>query len=274
VSIVTLVCDEINIDTVIRLVEAQGYRRSTAQSLCELEDEARNIPDLAVLATENDGLSQICEMDRQGIRYWLVGVGALPGAVWTRLPRKPHAHVPSADAAGARYLAQLLDDWCEREIPRVDCFHFSFRRGVPPSADWVLDVRFLDSPYWDPALRGLKTDAPEVSRYVTNQPAAQVLLERFAEMLTELLPDFVSQRRTVVRIGVGCTGGEHRSQAMAEALVSRINMTGRATARHVMEPSIFVPSEPGYDWPNTSHAQKPESNEEYEPQKSIGDATG
>jgi P-loop ATPase protein family len=240
VAIVTLLCDERNIEAVARTVEAQGYRRSVAQSLHELTGEVARTPDLAILVTGTDGATQVSEMDDHEVRYWLVGVGAVPEASWSRLRRKPHALVPSADANGGLYLAQLLDDWRVRQIPRIDLFHFSFRSGVPPSADWVIDVRFLESPYWVPALRTLDSRSAEIARYVTEQPAARVLLTQFTSMLTELLPSFVSQGRTVVRVGVGCTGGEHRSNAMAEALVSSINTTGRAAARHVTAPPAFL----------------------------------
>jgi hypothetical protein len=246
VSIVTLLCDGGNVEAVSRLLDAEGYQRSAAESLPELKGEIARTPDLALLVTGPEGITRVCEMDENELRYWLVGVGAVPAAWWSRLRRKPHASVLSAEADGALYLTQLLDDWRIRDIPRVDVFHFSFRSGVPPAADWVIDVRFLNSPYWVPALRTLDSRAPEIARYVTEQPAAQVLLKQYTSMLIELFPSFVMQCRSVVRIGVGCTGGEHRSHAMAEALVSSLNSTGCATARHVTAPPAFLTPDPQY----------------------------
>ena len=239
-SIVTLLCEEVRVADVRRMAEDQGYRPSDAHSLNELNEEGAQTPDLAILVASERAISLIQEMDLHGLRYWLLAIGSVPPEWALRIPRKPHALVPSAYGSDRLYVERLLDDWRDREIPRVDCFHFSYREGVPPSADWVLDVRFLESPYWVPRLRGLESDSTEVTRFVTQQPAAARLLRQFTSMLTDVLPEFLRQRRTVLRVGVGCTGGEHRSQAMAEALVASINATGCATAKHLTKPPVFL----------------------------------
>jgi P-loop ATPase protein family len=243
VSIVTLLCDDRRVADLRRLAEAQGYCASVARSLTELSEEVAQAADLAILVADARGVTLVREMDMQGLRYWLLAIGAVPPSLASRLPRKPHARIPSADGLDRSYLERLLDDWRDRQTPRIDCFHFSYREGVPPSADWVLDVRFLESPYWDPRLRGLESDSPEVAQFVTEQPAATRLLRQFTSMLTEVLPGFLQQRRTVVRIGVGCTGGEHRSQAMTDALVASINATGCATAKRLAAPPVFLAHE-------------------------------
>jgi P-loop ATPase protein family len=240
VSIVTLLCEDGCVEDLRRLAEDQGYRPSVARSLTEVCDEAMHAPDLAILVADSRGVTLVHEMDMRGLRYWLLAIGAVPPSLASRLPRKPHARVPSADGSDRLYLERLLDDWRDRQLPRVDCFHFSYREGVPPSADWVLDVRFLESPYWVPRLRGLESDSREIAQFVTEQPAAARLLRQFTSMLIDMLPDFVQQRRTVIRIGVGCTGGEHRSQAMTDALVASINATGCATAERLNAPPVFL----------------------------------
>jgi hypothetical protein len=240
VSVVTLLCEEAWIADVTRVVQDQGYRLSTARSLGELSEEVARAPDLAIVVADPDGIALVGEMDRHGLRYWLLSIGVVPPAFALRLPRKPHAVVPSTEGMDRAYLERLLDDWHERDIPRIDCFHFSYRHGVPPTADWVLDVRFLESPYWVPRLRGLESDSPEVAQFVTDQPSAARLLRQFTSMLTDVLPDFVRQNRTALRVGVGCTGGEHRSHAMVAALVASINATGCATARRLADPPAFL----------------------------------
>lgn len=245
-SLVILLCDDDAIEPVAALVETQGYSRSAACTMQQLRDALTEKPDVAALLSATDALHVLHEMDEHGMRYWLLCIGAAPAAWAPLLPRKPHAMVPTAHAAGGRFIEQLLDDWRDRMVPRVDCFHFSFRDGVPACADWVLDVRFLESPHWVPALRAEPADSPEVAAYITGQPAAQMLLRDFTAMLIDLLPGFIRQRRTVIRIGVGCTGGEHRSVAMADALVASINATERATARHLDEPPAFLPHDVPY----------------------------
>ena len=243
-SIVTLLCEDGRVGDLRILAEDQGYRLSVARILAEVCDEATQSADLAILVADPRGVSLVRDMDTQGMRYWLLAIGAVAPLLASRLPRKPHARVPSTDGSHRAYLERLLDDWRDRQTPRIDCFHFSYREGVPPSADWVLDVRFLESPYWVPRLRGMESDSPEVARFVTEQPAAARLLQQFTSMLTGVLPGFVQQRRTVLRVGVGCTGGEHRSQAMTAALVASINATGCATARHLADPPVFLAHDP------------------------------
>jgi P-loop ATPase protein family len=243
-SIVTLLCEDRRIADVSRVAEDQGYCLSVARNLSELSHEVGRAPDLAILVADDRGVTLIREMDMQGLRYWLLAIGAVPPAWSSRLPRRPHALVPSVEGLDGLYLERLLDDWRDREIPRVDCFHFSYRDGVPLAADWVLDVRFLESPYWVARLRDLESDSQEIARFVTEQPAAARLLRQFTSMIADVLPAFVQQRRTVLRIGVGCTGGEHRSHAMAEALVASINATGYASARHLAEPPAWLANDP------------------------------
>lgn len=192
--------------------------------------------DLVLLVTDRAGLTAVQALDDALVRYWLVFVEPIPLEWKTALPRKAHASVSLASERGLRRLLDLLDDWRFRQVPRVDFFHFSYRDGAPPTADWVLDTRFLDSPHWVSELRnglGLESD---VAEYVTSQPGAAILLECFVAMLIKLLPFYVGQRRTVLRIGVGCTGGQHRSQAMARALAARVRETGLAQARYIAQP--------------------------------------
>ncbi len=190
-------------------------------------------PDLVLLASTASDLRAVVELDAQAVRYWLLAVGELPPAWLMTLPRTPHRALRSAVGEDRRRLEQLLDDWRERTLPRVDCFHFSFREGLPADADWVVDARFLDSPHWAAELRDLDPEDEAAQRYVTSQPAARVLLDHFTEMLVALLPEYVRQRRTVIRVAVGCTGGRHRSQVIAVQLVRRINASGIALARRM-----------------------------------------
>lgn len=237
-SLVAVVCDPEVRPALEQMAARLGYKLvepAPAQPLTRLTGAA---PDILLVVDRRGGVESVAEMDRRGIRYWLLHVGQVPASWSQRLPRKPHARVEEFTGAGEEYVARLLDDWKDRPMPRVDCFHFSFREGVPPAADWVLDVRFLDSPHW---AAGIAVDDQAAQfGYVTSQPAAEVLLSRFTAMLLPLLPEFAAQRRTVLRIALGCTGGQHRSQAMTDALVARINATGAAVARRLERPPCFL----------------------------------
>ena len=95
---------------------------------------------------------------------------------------------------------------------------FGFKHGVPFDADLVFDVRFLTNPYWDPELKPLSGLEAKVRDYVLEQPTAI----RFLELVTELVdltgPAYRAEGKEQLRIALGCTGGYHRSIALAEEL--------------------------------------------------------
>ncbi len=109
---------------------------------------------------------------------------------------------------------------------------FGFRRGVPQNADLVFDVRFLPNPYYDTELRpqcGL--DSP-VREFVESQPATKRFLDHVEGMLSFLLPEYAAEGKTYLTVAFGCTGGRHRSVAMAcmvNEMLSRKGYTATVT---------------------------------------------
>lgn len=103
---------------------------------------------------------------------------------------------------------------------------FGFKYGIPLDADLVADMRFLPNPYWEPDLRTQTgIDAP-VNDYVVAQPAAKLWLDKYTELLQIALPGYLQEGKRFVTIGIGCTGGQHRSVAMAENLSARLVIAG------------------------------------------------
>jgi len=100
----------------------------------------------------------------------------------------------------------------------VDVVSFGFKKGVPRVVDVLLDVRFLPNPHWRPDLRPLTGLSDEVSRYVLEQPDAIEFLRRTRDLLDFLLPRYEAEGKSYLTIGIGCTGGRHRSVAIAEEL--------------------------------------------------------
>ena len=117
--------------------------------------------------------------------------------------------------------------------PAIFVLSFAYSRGVPPDADFVFDVRFLSNPHHVPALRPLTGREPEVARYVRDDPAYGRFFEGMVAMLTPLLPAFEQDGRSYLTIALGCTGGRHRSVAVAEHLAETLG-GGRwqVTVRH------------------------------------------
>ena len=90
----------------------------------------------------------------------------------------------------------------------------------------MLDVRFLPNPHWDESLRPLTGLDPAVSQYVFEQPIAGEFIEKVTALLYLIIPAYVDEGRSYLTIGIGCTGGRHRSVAVAEALAAELRSTG------------------------------------------------
>jgi UPF0042 nucleotide-binding protein len=103
---------------------------------------------------------------------------------------------------------------------------FGFKYGVPLDADFVFDMRFLPNPFWVPELRPLTgRDAP-VADYVLGRKEARSFADRVAAMMEPVFAGYLSEGRRYATVAVGCTGGKHRSVAVAEHLAGRLQGEG------------------------------------------------
>jgi UPF0042 nucleotide-binding protein len=102
---------------------------------------------------------------------------------------------------------------------------FGFKYGTPVDADVVLDVRFLDNPYFVPELKALSGLDEPVSRHVLGSPEAMEFLKRFSALLEYVMPRYEREGKSYLTIAIGCTGGRHRSVAIAEALARSVSAT-------------------------------------------------
>jgi RNase adapter protein RapZ len=105
---------------------------------------------------------------------------------------------------------------------------FGYKNGLPLDADLVFDCRFLPNPHWVDELRPLTGLDGPVRDYVLDQPAAGDFLANLETMLAQLLPAYVAEGKAYLTIALGCTGGRHRSVAIAEELARRLREQGRA----------------------------------------------
>ncbi|MCL2672540.1 MAG: RNase adapter RapZ [Clostridiales bacterium] len=104
---------------------------------------------------------------------------------------------------------------------------FGYKRGVPVDADIVLDTRFVENPFYIPALRPLSgLDAP-VRDFVMTQPYMETFLNKAEELLHDLLPHYQTQDKHLLRVAFGCTGGRHRSVAATEEMARRFRNHGQ-----------------------------------------------
>ncbi len=109
----------------------------------------------------------------------------------------------------------------------VTVVSFGFRFGLPAHADLVLDVRFLPNPYFVPGLRPLPGTDPAVRDFVLGQPDAAAFLDRIVELGSFLLPRYRAEGKSYLTVAIGCTGGKHRSVAIAGELARRLEAGGQ-----------------------------------------------
>ena len=128
--------------------------------------------------------------------------------------------------------AQFSEDEETRPM-RVSIRSFGFKHGSPRDVDLLFDVRFLPNPHWVPELKDLRGTDPAVSEYVLNADGAKEFVDRVDELLAFVIPRFQAEGKSYLSIGIGCTGGHHRSVAIAEELQKRVSEHEvRAAVRH------------------------------------------
>lgn len=103
---------------------------------------------------------------------------------------------------------------------------FSFRQGLPREADLVFDVRFLDNPHWEPELRPLTGQQPEVASYIEKDKDYQPFMDNLERLILPLLPRYQQEGKSYFTIAIGCSGGRHRSVFVAEQLATRLASVG------------------------------------------------
>ena len=109
----------------------------------------------------------------------------------------------------------------------VNVVSFGFRHPTPQSAELLFDVRFLPNPYFEERLRPLSGSDPEVAEYVLKHPRGAALVDRLLDLLDFLLPLYDAEGKAYLTVGIGCTGGRHRSVAIANALAAELRGAGR-----------------------------------------------
>jgi UPF0042 nucleotide-binding protein len=161
--------------------------------------EARRSGVQASIAEERRLLARTREMANHVVDTTGLSIGQLKDRLFGLVPREPTA-----------------------DELRVDIVTFGFKYGIPLEADIVFDVRFLTNPYWEPELKPLSGLEPSVRDFVLSQPAATRFLELVAELIELTAPAYRAEGKEQLRVALGCTGGYHRSIALAEALAGRL----------------------------------------------------
>ena len=107
----------------------------------------------------------------------------------------------------------------------ITVLSFGFKYGIPSDADLVFDVRFLPNPYYIEELRPQSGNDPEVRDYVMKNDKAGIFLKQLVDMVEFLIPNYIMEGKTQLVIGIGCTGGKHRSVTLANELYEALEKT-------------------------------------------------
>jgi UPF0042 nucleotide-binding protein len=237
------------------------------ESLLELtETPGRDVPRLAV-AVDVRGRSffaalrnALADLEKRGVEHRVLFLDAIDEALVRRFEsvRRPHPlqgdgrlldgiirerkaldelrsladTVIDTSFLNVHQLAHSVSDiFSDDRAPalRVSVVSFGFKYGLPLDADHVADVRFLPNPFWVPDLRPHTGLDPDVRAYVLGQPGAEPFLSAYVRALDPVLEGYVTEKKRYATVAVGCTGGKHRSVAMAEEIAKRLAGDGVQT---------------------------------------------
>jgi RNase adapter protein RapZ len=198
-----------DLETAVHAFESAGFEARRAQEVDP--PAARDV----MLALEGDAPEALRQADRLGLRYVLVHVGRDDGVRGGTYDRAHHRVRPDD-------LPQLAARLRSREGMLVSCLAFGYKQGLPASADWVVDTRFLDNPYWVEELREQSGLDEPVRQHVLRQPAAERLIDDLSRLLRDLVPLYRYQNRSELTLAFGCTGGRHRSVVVGRELARRL----------------------------------------------------
>jgi UPF0042 nucleotide-binding protein len=126
-------------------------------------------------------------------------------------------------------LKALVSQYVLKEIQTgrlaVHIMSFGFKYGIPAEADLIIDVRFLPNPYFVPELRESDGTKPEVESYVKDRDDTRAFLDRYLDLLQFLFPRYEKEGKSYLTVGVGCTGGRHRSVVIAREIFNHFKDT-------------------------------------------------
>jgi UPF0042 nucleotide-binding protein len=211
-----------------------------------------------------DAAAQLDALDRQGSRPHVLFFDASDELLMRRYSETRHRH--PLEAAGGVQLSieeerRRLVDLRERADKVIDTTHltvkdlrdtlhslygegtagmlvhlvsFGYKYGLPPSADLVFDVRFMENPFYIEALRPLSGSDEPVREFVLGHPATHAFLDRLMPLLEFALPRYEEEKKARLGIAFGCTGGRHRSVAIADEVARRLrsSWTGEVIVEH------------------------------------------
>lgn len=148
-------------------------------------------------------------------------------AVLAELRERAHLVIDTSDLNVHQLRDTISAEAGEEDRPlTVNIVSFGYRNGLPADADYVADVRFLANPHWVPDLKPLTGLDPAVRDYVLGSEGAREFVDAYAGLLAGVIDLYRAHDKHSITVGIGCTGGKHRSVAVAEAIGERLRSEG------------------------------------------------
>ncbi|HAJ95144.1 MAG TPA: RNase adapter RapZ, partial [Actinobacteria bacterium] len=126
----------------------------------------------------------------------------------------------------AEIAERVMTDIEKSKLMQISVISFGYKHGCPENMDIVMDVRFLPNPFYEEELKELTGKNKKVRDFVINREETKKFLRIFEELLDFLIPNYIAEGKSYLGIGIGCTGGKHRSVALAERINEYINIKG------------------------------------------------
>lgn len=158
-------------------------------------------------------------------------------ALLTALRGRAETLLDTSDLSPHELKARLVDlfGWDGSALFGISLRSFSYKRGLPKGLDMVFDCRFLKNPHWDPALRAGTGMDTAVGAYIETDPLAAVFIAKITDLMLMLLPAFRTEGKSHLSVGIGCTGGQHRSVYVTEQLALGLADAGWQVSKHHRE---------------------------------------
>ena len=226
-------CEKVELDTPVALgVDSRSGALFDADTVCSAIDQGGDSHEISILFLEADTETLIdrykeTRRDHPLMRGGMTLEQAIAKEREMLQPLRERAnYVLSTGGLRAKELCARVDDLLSgnenQRALRTEIMSFGYKRGIPRESDLVFDVRFLPNPFWIPELRAHTGREPEVSEYVLSRPGATEFVERTVDLLDTMIAGYLEQGRRYITLAVGCTGGKHRSVAVAEELAARL----------------------------------------------------
>lgn len=205
-------------------VRTEGFLNNYAEVFSQLETKGYHLHIIFLEADEATLLRRFSQTRRQhplADHDTILEALRLERTSLTGLRQLAHRVIDSSHYNPHQLRELIKDEYSEllpRQRMRIHLISFAYKKGIPPEADLVLDVRFLPNPYFVDQLQPLTGENPEVRKYVMDKPETQTYLEHLFTFVDFLLPRFQEEGKTHLTLALGCTGGQHRSVVIANAL--------------------------------------------------------